>query len=304
MKKLIVTGASGILGRRIMEILSDSEFEVYALYKTNDSVIKSSKNIKKIPCNIFDEKAISDLLKHISATHLIHLAWTTEHGKYAESVSNFDWLKSSINLLKHFAENGGKKFVGAETFMEYSSQNSGLLNEDSTLNFPNTFYGKNKVNFKNIAKDYCEKMNIDFCWGKIFFLFGEGEDKNKFISSVINSSLQGKEISCRNPNVLRDYISSSAAAQIFINLLKRDIKGEFNVSCGNVYSLRQLVYLILNLLNIDDKLFNDSIDNLDKNQIDLIAADLTKLKKYNLLEDVSENFEDEIKKIIKSISNR
>jgi nucleoside-diphosphate-sugar epimerase len=302
MRKLIVTGSSGILGRRLIELLSDSDFEVYAFYHKNDSVIKSAQNIKKVSCDIFDENAVNLLVKEIAATDLIHLAWTTKHDKYADSISNFDWLKASFNLLKSFGENGGKKFVGVGTCMEYSWGGNGLLVEESSANNPNTIYGKCKVNFKNIAKDYCEKLGIEFCWGKIFFLFGEGEDQNKFISSIIHSAFNAKEINCRNPNVLRDYISTQNAAEILANILKKNVCGEFNVSCGNVYSLRDLVSLILKLANIDDKLFSAPINNMDKDQVNLVAADLTRLKKNNLLEGVSESFEDEITRIIKSIS--
>ncbi|MBU6338595.1 MAG: NAD(P)-dependent oxidoreductase [Rickettsiales bacterium] len=303
MRKLIVTGASGILGRRVIELLSDSDFEVYAFYHKNDSSINFVRNINKISCDIFNENQVGAFMKEIAATDLMHLAWTTKHGEYANSVSNFDWLKASINLLKSFGDNGGKKFIGAGTCMEYLWGANNLLLEEKSPNNPNTIYGKCKIHFRDVAKDYCENLGIQFCWGKIFFLFGEGESDKKFISSVIHSALNGDKINCRNPNVLRDYISTNCASKIFVNILKENVEGEFNISCGNIYSLRELVHLILKLLNVSSSLFNAPDNNLDKDQVDLVAADLTKLKENNLLEGINKNFEDEIKIIIKSISD-
>jgi hypothetical protein len=40
-------------------------------------------------------------MAEIAPSHLLHLAWCTEPGKFATSPQNIDWLDRSIRLFHH-----------------------------------------------------------------------------------------------------------------------------------------------------------------------------------------------------------
>ena len=162
MKKVIVTGINGLIGQYITEPLKELGFDVYGL-GTKD--IKYDK-LNYIKININNSTELEDLFKSIKAEYLIHLAWDTTKG-YLNSDTNFNLLASSINMLKYFKDNGGKKALFVGTCFEYKFKDTPLKENDPLE--PITIYAKCKNYLRELSELYCNKHNINFCWGRIFY---------------------------------------------------------------------------------------------------------------------------------------
>lgn len=129
MKKVVVTGGSGWIGKYVVHSLIQKGYEVHATYNKN--------NPSHLPChwhkvNFSRDDEVKQFISDVQPSHLIHLAWEAVPPACYISINNYYWLKSSISLIQHFTICGGKRVVVAGTGAEYEWFN-GVLFEDSPL---------------------------------------------------------------------------------------------------------------------------------------------------------------------------
>jgi nucleoside-diphosphate-sugar epimerase len=273
MKKILLTGATGFIGSHTLNILFQNGYEVHAVTsKVNTSL---NPNVIWHQVNLFDNNKVKDLLKNIMPSYLMHLAWYAEPGKYINGKENLKWLQSSIEMLQSFINFGGKKVVFAGTCFEYDLK-YGYLQEAITPSIPNCLYGACKLSFESIAQMYCGMNNISFASGRIFYLFGEGENKNRIIPYVINSLLNDSIANCSHGNQIRDFLSVRDVALALVAILESETKGIVNIGSGNPIKLGDL------LLTIGEKLQRVELINLGAvktpmNEPSMIVAENKKL---------------------------
>jgi len=104
--RILITGADGFIGRQAIKPLADMGFDVHAVnfYRTEGLPEGATWHL----CNLMDPNAVKGIIVDLKPTHLLHFAWYAEHGKYWASEKNFDWVETSIRLLRTFAEMGEK----------------------------------------------------------------------------------------------------------------------------------------------------------------------------------------------------
>ncbi|MEI0551447.1 NAD-dependent epimerase/dehydratase family protein [Brachyspira intermedia] len=251
MKKIIVTGINGLIGQYITEPLKELGFEVYGI-GTRDLITDQFNYIK---LNINNITQLENTFKEIKPEYLIHLAWDTKQG-YLDSDSNFDLLASSVNMLKYFKENGGKRVIYTGTCFEYKFKDSKIKEYDE-LN-PTTIYAKCKNYLREISELYCSKYNIDFCWCRIFYMYGENENENRLFPYIINNLKNDKKVSINHSQLEKDYIYAGDAARILSLIINSDINGIINICSGKGLKLKDLATMIaeklgkLNLLELKE----------------------------------------------------
>jgi len=97
MKKVLVTGADGFIGRYTLPLLVKAGFEVHALCWQGETREVDGVIWHKV--NLMDYPAVDALLQELKATHLLHFAWYTVHGKFWHASENLQWVACSLNLL-------------------------------------------------------------------------------------------------------------------------------------------------------------------------------------------------------------
>src|SRR3989339_508885 len=120
MKKILVTGANGFLGRHVIPLLLKHNYHVYAVDNNITMGSEKKENLSWHECNLFDPEDKKSLFSKIKPTHLLHLAWYTVPKKYWTAPENVLWVKASIELFFNFLENGGRRAVFAGTCAEYN----------------------------------------------------------------------------------------------------------------------------------------------------------------------------------------
>ena len=103
MKKVLITGASGFIGRHCLPFLKRRGFEIYAI---SSKIQPDTAGIKWIHLDLLKLLSFKELMEQVAPTHLLHLAWNCEPGKCWNSVDNLSWLKKSVDLLEAFIQQG------------------------------------------------------------------------------------------------------------------------------------------------------------------------------------------------------
>lgn len=240
MKKVIVTGAAGFVGRQTLEPLLEHGYEVHALDRLD--LHGEYPQVHWHRLDLSNKAEVNSLLTEIKADSMLHLAWFTRHGEYWSSNENFKSLLDSYALLQSFAANGGKRVVMAGTCAEYA-WNRGICNELSSATLPTTVYGQCKLAMCNLLQAFAQTHGLSAAWGRLFFLFGPFENEKRFVASLIKNLLSGQEAPCSHGNQMRDFLSTSDAGAAFAALLAAEVTGAVNIA-GQQITLKKVAYLL------------------------------------------------------------
>lgn len=245
LKKVLLTGASGFIGRQVVQELLSEGYEVHALI--NHHELPHQANLVQHSLDLLNESKVADFFENsnFSFENLIHLAWYVGPKCHIHDL-NVDWTIATLNLVKLFAENGGKVFLGAGTCSEYEYK-FGYLTEGQTPTVSGTLYGNSKNALFNILNVYCKKHEIIFKWPRIFNLYGPAEKETRLMPSVILSCLKGEEVKVSDCLKFQDYLHVADTARGIVKVFSSDIQGAVNICSGQPIQLRQIVNTIAEL---------------------------------------------------------
>ena len=118
METVLLTGASGFIGRHAVPQLLDAGYRVIALYYPEPLPLQHP-NLVWERFDIFEYGLFPSLLQRYRPQHLLHLAWYAVPGEYVTSLENLRWVQASLELFRVFIAAGGERIVSAGTCFEY-----------------------------------------------------------------------------------------------------------------------------------------------------------------------------------------
>ncbi len=246
--KVLLTGASGFLGHHVVQLLQQRGIATVAIGRRRPMALAPAQFHQ---VDLLDESELDQVLGACGATHLLHLAWVTEHGAYWESPHNLRWVGASLRLVEAFAAAGGRHVVVAGSCAEYDWSGSGVCVEDNTLLRPATLYGVAKHRTRQLLLDYAASRKLDVAWGRVFFPFGAGEDARRLLPSLV-AALQGQVppfgVSTR---ARRDFLPVADVASALLVLLQAAATGDYNISSGTATPIVDVVKLVAEQLGAD-----------------------------------------------------
>lgn len=247
MKRVLVTGATGFIGQHSLSQLLESGYEVHAVGGQR-APETPDQNIVWYRVNLLEPSEVAALVDKVRPSHLLHLAWYAEPGKYWTAPENFTWLKASVDLMQIFSERGGQRVVMAGSCAEYDWKFD-YCSELFTPCRPVTFYGICKHATQIVLDGWSRQTGMSSAWGRIFYLYGPGEYPSRLVPSVINSLLRDEVARCSHGEQVRDFMHVEDVAGAFVALLDSSAQGAVNIASGKAVPLRQVIYTIADQLN-------------------------------------------------------
>lgn len=272
-KRVLVTGATGFIGSHTIHPLLQRGYEVHAVSSKLPHVVDES--VVWHQADLMDSPSIARLLKDAHPTHLLHMAWYVVPGKLISSELNFDWVRASMELLKSFQQQGGKRVVMPGSGYEYD-WSYGYCHETRTPTVPNTTYGACKHAMDVMAQAFCRSHQISYAWPRLFFLYGPNEHPDRLVSSVIRSVLQGQEARCSHGRQMRDYLHVQDVADAMVSILDSTLEGPINIGSGVAMTLRDIIITIGRTLGKEDLIKLGAIPSR-ANDAPMVVADIERL---------------------------
>jgi nucleoside-diphosphate-sugar epimerase len=251
MKRVMVTGASGFIGRHAVGALAARGFEVHAVDLRPSP---AAGNVIWHQTNLLEAEQIFGLMKTVGPSDLLHFAWYAEHGKFWTSPLNLDWAAATLGLFKSFVEAGGRRAVFAGSCAEYDWSVPEPLVEDKTLCRPISLYGVCKNATREVVQAYAAQAGASVAWGRVFFLYGPDENPQRLIPSILAPLLEGKPACCRCGDHVRDLLHVHDVAGAFVALLESDVTGTVNIGSGQRTTLGDVARRAAGIIGREDLL--------------------------------------------------
>lgn len=245
--RVLLTGASGFLGRYVLESLYQQGIETVTMGR---QYVHDKAFGDFIETDLLASPNFTSLVKEAGATHLLHLAWYAEHGKYWTSPLNLRWLEATTRLVEAFCAADGQRVVVAGTCAEYD-WSYGYCRESSTPLNPVTLYGSAKDATRRLMMAICAQHQVPCAWGRVFLPFGMGESEQRLIPSLIEVFRGKRPPFGVNAFAYRDFLHASDVAEGFVTLLKNAESGAYNISSSQPVRLGDVVQKLGQLLNAD-----------------------------------------------------
>jgi len=276
MKRVLLTGGTGFIGRQTVDPLLARGFDVHlAVLPSEVAATTSPAGTTIHACDLFDPDGVRKVMRAVCPSHLLHLAWYVVHGQFWTSPENHRWVQVSLDLLRSFAQGGGRRAVMAGTCAEYD-WSQGTCRENITPLAPRSLYGQCKMAIHQSAEEFAQGAAVSLAWGRIFFLYGPGEASARLVPSIILPLLAGQRATCRQGSHVRDLLHVSDVAAAFVALLDSDVRGAVNIASGCPASLGQVAETIARILEKSRMLDVQEAQPLPDNPI-AITADTRRL---------------------------
>jgi dTDP-6-deoxy-L-talose 4-dehydrogenase (NAD+) len=242
MTLVLITGANGFVGRQIIRSLDEEGINLIpAVREGKENTVSNFKNVKKIITSkdLFaeDESWWQEQCKDVDI--VIHAAWYVETGKYQDSSINIDCLIGSLKLAKGAAKAGVGRFLGLGTCAEYD-QSQGVLTVNTPLK-PLTIYAAAKANLFTTLSHWLPRENVSFAWIRLFYLYGEGEDKKRLVPYVRSKILQGDFVDLTSGKQVRDFMDVAEVGKKIAGISLTNQIGPINLCSGTPITVRQFV---------------------------------------------------------------
>jgi nucleoside-diphosphate-sugar epimerase len=253
-KKAIVSGASGFVGRALIKELSAKGVEVLALSRRK----KDERIPKEIGQTVFDLETPEMLLEDKDILFgefdaFYHLAWDgiVGNGKADENIQISN-IKKGIETLKVAKKIGCKRFLSAGSIAENEAQIVMPLDKKPEKKY---IYGTAKLAFNQIGKAVAGELGIDFIHFKITNCYGPGELSSRMINTTLRKIIECEQLSFSSGTQNYDYIYIDDLTNALYLLGEKGLPfTDYIVSGGEAKQLKDFLQIIYDEYKPGEKL--------------------------------------------------
>jgi nucleoside-diphosphate-sugar epimerase len=238
--RVLVTGGGGFIGGPALALLRARGFDVHAV--SRQARAQGSDDVAWHRADLLDGAEVDALVREIRPSHLLHLAWYTEHGRFWEADENLDWTAATLRLARSFHAAGGERLVAAGTCAEYEWKDR-CCDERTPLR-PSTLYGVAKDATRRILEAYAATSGLSFAWARVFFPYGPGEQPSRVVAAAARAAVTDEPFACSSGEQIRDFLYVDDVASAFAALVESPATGCFDVGSGESVPLRSVLIML------------------------------------------------------------
>lgn len=280
MKRVIITGSTGAIGRALIKEFVDSGIEVLVFAREGSRRNGNILNHPFVQIKYCALDQLENIENDTGKTYDVfyHFAWEGTSGEDRNDMyiqnRNVKYALDAVGAAKRF---GCRLFVGAGSQAEYGCAEE-KLRADTPV-FPNMGYGYAKLCAGQMTREYAAQMGLGHIWVRILSVYGPGDGARSMVMSVIRELRAGRIPRLTKGEQLWDYLYSGDAAKAFRLLGEKGVVGKIYVlGSGIARPLAAYIKIIHGLVNPACEIAFGDIP-YSKNQVMYLCADVSELQK-------------------------
>ncbi len=246
--KIVVTGASGYIGRHVVNELLNNGHKVIAVDIVNNGI-----NPKAQYSNVDIFAGDLDVYGKLGEPDVcIHLAW--KDGFVHNSKAHMDYLSSHYRFLCNMIDGGCKRISVMGTMHEIGFW-EGKIDQNTPCN-PLSQYGIAKNALRQSLLLYAKDKDVNIYWLRAYYILGDDVKNHSIFTKILQAAEEGKnEFPFTSGQAKYDFIEvDELAKQIAKTSTQDEYTGIINVCSGNPISLADRVESFLKEKGLNIKL--------------------------------------------------
>jgi len=247
--RLLITGASGFVGAKTLELALADGHEVAAMVRPQSPARRLARfagRYEQLKLELGDRPALNAALAEFRPDAIIHLAWAgVANSARFELTQITENIDAACALLEAGAAAGCKAFIGTGSQGEYGAGSAML--EDS-LPEPTTLYGAAKVSTLYLTRQLAAQTGMRHAWLRLFSTYGPGDNDGWLIPMLITQMLRGERPQTTLGTQYWDWLYVDDVARgLLAAATTETAQGVFNLGSGEPVQVRSAVEQIRNL---------------------------------------------------------
>jgi nucleoside-diphosphate-sugar epimerase len=253
-KKVIVTGATGFLGKKLCKALKQRNITTLELNSEGHDI--ADKNyFDQVPDGKYDH------FYHLAAKTFVPDSWADP---LAFIKTNTLGTVNALEFCK--PKNIPVTFVSAFVYGNVANPI-----QESTVPEPNNPYALSKKLAEDLCLFYERHHKLAITVVRPFNIYGPGQPGHFLIPSIIKQAILNGNVTVGDLAPRRDYIYIDDVTDLLCKMIENRATGIFNAGTGNSYSVAEVIGLIEKI--IGKKIEIQSAGNVRKNEImDTVAS--------------------------------
>ena len=303
MKRAVITGPTGCIGRALVDLCIKNGYDVLAVVNPDSKrteTLKKKEHFQVMELGLDDyESAMEEVSRQdidVTDCHIFfHLAWMGSYGKGRDNLElQLKNIEGALRAVEFAQKLGCRIFVGVGSQAEYGRTDNTLLPDTPT--FPETGYGAAKLCAGQMTRLRCRQLGMKHVWCRVLSVYGPYDRPETLISTAVKRMSAGEDTRFTPCEQVWDYIYSEDAARAILTAAEKGTDGQtFLVGSAASRPLKEYVEEIARITEYNKEIGFGKIPYNDK-QVMHLEADITALKELGFTPEIS--FEEGIKRTI------
>lgn len=244
MAKIIVTGASGMVGTNLCKRLVELGHEVYGFARTNRNQIAG---VSYRYFDLLDKETTKQFIEEIKPDYIYHTA--AQPAEARGQISPIDMTERNVNIFLHVLVPSinikVKRFFYMSSVSIYGDAETPYTEDQ--IPQPKNIYGVNKQACEQILKILGRINNLEYTIFRPHNMYGEYQDMRNPYKNVValfmRRAMEGGEVTIYGEGKMRRAFSYVGdVIDVLVDALKSDyINQTINVGSSLEYSIEQLL---------------------------------------------------------------
>ena len=231
MIKILVTGASGFIGKNLISKLRTSECEITEVSSTEGDVADKST---------WSNFESADVLIHLAGSAFVPDSWNNPE-RFMKT--NFLGTVCALDYCRHH----NTRLVYLSSYL-YGNPIKLPISESASL-AANNPYALSKKLAEEVCKFYSDFYGVKVTILRPFNVFGPGQSEQFLIPSIINQARAGNVIRVKDLQPKRDYIYIEDLVDVIIKAIATPLDFDvFNIGTRVSYSVTELIDIIQHIM--------------------------------------------------------
>jgi nucleoside-diphosphate-sugar epimerase len=252
--RILITGASGFIGKHLLEkLLKISDLIACVdLFFDQTFIERYGERVQLFLGNILDKSFIASCIQNFLPDYVFHFAGSKNRtNSLPEFKSSYEInYMGTLNLFEALLKNQNLKLVTILGTIEEYGHTCSPFKEDSH-ELPNSAYGLSKLSATKLALIFNRQFNFPVVVLRPSIAYGPAQGEEMFIPALIKTLLRKEPFKMTEGNQLRDFIYIDDLTDALLKGINcRGLEGHIiNIASGISIKIRDIALQIAEMTN-------------------------------------------------------